>query len=44
MTNGQTRVLVLLGILALLEVAAHPAVKAYFKTVWSNVGQGVAKK
>lgn len=44
MTNGQTRVLVLLAVLALLEVAAHPSVKAYFKTVWSSIGQGVAKK
>ncbi len=44
MTNGQARVLVLLGVLALLEVAAHPTVKSYFKTVWKSFGQGVAKK
>jgi hypothetical protein len=44
MSDGQMRVLVLLGVLALLEVAAHPTVKSYFKSVWSSIGHGVAKK
>jgi hypothetical protein len=44
MTNGQMRVLVLLMTLAVLEVAAHPTVKAYFKSVYNSIGQGVAKK
>lgn len=44
MTSGQYRVLMLLIVLAVLEVAAHPAVKAFFKTAYSTIGSGVAKK
>lgn len=43
MSSGQTTVLMLLIVLAVLEVAAHPAVKAYFKTVYASIGKGVAK-
>lgn len=44
MTSGQYRVLMLLIVLAVLEVAAHPAVKSYFKTAYSTIGTGVTKK
>ncbi len=42
MSSGQTRVLVLLIILAFLEAAAHPAVKSFFKAFWAAIGTSVA--
>lgn len=44
MTSGQARVLVLLLVLALLEVAVHPAVKAFFKNAYTATGKAVAPK
>jgi hypothetical protein len=42
MSTAQIRVFMLLVIVALLEVAAHPAVKSYFKGVYTSVGKGVS--
>ncbi len=44
MSSGQTRVLVLLIFLAFLEVAAHPAVKSFFKGAYATVGSNVQAK
>lgn len=43
MSSGQARVLMLLIFLALLEVAVHPAVKAFFKTGYANVKAGIGQ-
>lgn len=44
MTSGQARVLVLLIILGTLEVAVHPAVKTYFKGVYTAAGKATSAK
>ncbi len=44
MSNGQARVLMLLIILMVLEVAIHPAVKAFFQTAYNNVSTNVLVK
>ncbi len=44
MSSGQTRVLVLLIILAFLEAAAHPVVKSFFKALYATVGTTIGQK
>jgi len=44
MTSGQYRVLMLLIVLAVLEIAAHPAVRSFWKQTYISVGKGVTKK
>jgi len=43
MTSGQYRVLVLLIVLAFIEVATMPAVKDFFKSMYTLVGESVAR-
>jgi hypothetical protein len=42
MTDGQTRVLVLLLVLLGLEILRMPALKSWFHTAWKNLGLGLA--
>lgn len=41
MTDGQARVLLLLIFLGLLEVAANPSVKQWFKNAYYSIGLGI---
>lgn len=44
MSDGQARVLMLLIVLMVLEVVAHPSVKAFFQTFYSNISTNVLVK
>jgi hypothetical protein len=43
MTGGQFRVLMLLVVLAVLEVAAHPTVKAYWHAAYASISASLAR-
>ncbi len=43
MTPGQTRVLVLLLVLAAMEMALQPAIKAAIQGAWSQFNTGLTK-
>lgn len=44
MTPGQSRVAVLLILLALMEALVQPGIKAWWHSVLSSIGGAVAKK